>query len=84
MTQSPTASPPTDISAPLLNLLAPGLGQLYQRRTREGIHFLVNSVILTWAFFAAPSLRISAWICLLAIAAWSILDAMRAERLARA
>ena len=80
----PTAAQPTDISAPLLNLLAPGLGQLYQHRTREGIHFLVNSIILTWVIFAAPSLRLSAWICLLAIAAWSIVDAMRAERLARA
>jgi hypothetical protein len=37
MSASPTTAHPTDISAPLLNLLAPGLGQLYQHRIREGV-----------------------------------------------
>jgi hypothetical protein len=81
-----TASPEyrVDVSTPLLNLLLPGLGQLYQHRTREGVHFLVNSAILSWVVLAWPSLRLFAWVCLLAIAVWSILDARRAERLARA
>jgi hypothetical protein len=83
MSASPTAAHPTDISAPLLNLLAPGLGQLYQHRIREGVHFLVNSVILTWVILAAPPFRVSAWVCLLAIAAWSILEARHVERIAR-
>jgi hypothetical protein len=81
---APTAPQPADISPLLLNLLAPGLGQLYQRRTAEGVHFLVNSVVLSWIILAVPSLRISAGVYLLAIAAWSIVDVRRAERLAKA
>lgn len=71
-----------DLGAPLLSLFAPGLGQLYQRRYKPAAHFLVHSAVLMWVFIAAPSLRASAWPLLLAIAAWSVLDAVQAGRVA--
>lgn len=71
-----------DTGAPLLNLLIPGLGQLYQLRTEEGIHFLVHSALLSWLFFALPSQRVVIWLAMLALAAWSIVDAVRAGRVA--
>lgn len=71
-----------DTGAPLLNLLIPGLGQLYQLRTEAGIHFLVHSALLSWLFFALPSQRVVIWVAMIALAAWSVMDAVRVGRVA--
>lgn len=73
-----------DTGAPYLNVLMPGLGQLYQRRIASGVHFLVDSLLLTWMFFALPALRVPVWLLMLTIIAWSVADAIRAGRLAAA
>lgn len=69
-----------DTGAPLLNLLMPGLGQLYQHRYMPAAHFLVDATALSWLFVMVPSLRLASGVALVAIAAWSVVDAELAGR----
>lgn len=82
MTSAQSLRRTADTGAPYLNLLVPGLGQLYQRRTGTALHFMVESALLTVLFFAVPGLRVPVWLAMLAIMAGSVVDTVRAGRLA--
>jgi hypothetical protein len=75
-----TKLPADTSSAPLLSLIWPGLGQLYQGRFAHAAHFLVDSAILAMVITVSEPFRGPALLALGAIALWSVVDAFRAER----
>lgn len=63
----------------VLSALVPGAGQWNQGRVGPAVHFYIDTVLLAVLMIFAPSLKGLAVFGVVALAAWSAVDAYRAR-----